>query len=352
MRLFFTSGFQIILNRMHCQMRVTICCLLLVVSMTTGNSLPKDANALNVGRVKEAEDMDKVETKRDLGPLFDFASVDDEYSNSITDESIPSCPEIFFMTDVDGDGCVTEAEYRHVNPNMTDEEVEIIFQTYDPDADGIYIEDICNLSDVTTGQLPEPIKVDCKAPAIKVCDQEFYLVVDKEVEAEDEEEETGDKFCQALEAHIECVQRKIRGCDLDSYLKNLTEMRSGLCPDMDPESSVETFTGIPSTGVRQVRSARHGHRSRLGNSLRDANVDASTLARSSHSCLRSRMHPCNTNFISSLREGNLDPCETLISYRRCARKSTRKCPDKTTAIRIKDGIKSITRAHRRAKLCQ
>lgn len=72
------------------------------------------------------------------------------------------------MTDFNEDGRVTEAEYRLANPNMTEMEVSIVFQRYDPDCDGnIYIENLCgdvvdeagiDIGMGVAGQLPDPME--------------------------------------------------------------------------------------------------------------------------------------------------------------------------------------------------
>ncbi|XP_041455185.1 uncharacterized protein LOC121407971 isoform X1 [Lytechinus variegatus] len=358
-------------SRMHCQTRITVFCFLYVFSITSSSSLPKSAHPrtnrkhmdLTVRSVKETDADTKSLTKIDSEALADFPSIDEEYSmNSIVDDGpIYTCEEIFQMTDLNEDGRVTEAEYRQANPNMTDLEMSFVFQRYDPDCDGnIYIENLCgNIVDGAgieiemgvAGQLPDPMEVNCRTLSMQICDKESFLVVWEQIEAEETADNT---LCRALQTHIECVSRENKYCGLDDYVADVKQtvasfIRSGICPNIHVNE--ETVSGIPSSGVRQVRSAKNGHRSRHSNSLRNTDVDPTTLLRSSHTCLRSTMEPCNTNFISSLRSGNVDPCETLVDYRRCARKSTRRCQDRTNAMRIRDGIKSITRAHRKAKLC-
>ncbi|XP_072024791.1 uncharacterized protein [Amphiura filiformis] len=105
-------------------------------------------------------------------------------------------------------------------------------------------------------------------------------------------------------------------------------------------SRTQSSEHLQSLHIRQVRST----------TTKKTQVQKSKN-RSRSNCSVSMIWPCNQAFITSLAQGDEDPCESLVRFRHCVHKNTRHCMD-TNVFKIREGLKYLSKEHRRAKLCR
>ncbi|XP_071786014.1 uncharacterized protein [Asterias amurensis] len=287
--------------------------------------------------------------------------VDEEYSASSSDyQSSADYPEIlllpmeaFTLNDQNGDGFITHIEYRKSNPNMPEMDSKTIFSNFDQDKDGRISR--TEFKSQVQHNTPKP-EEDCFTTLMKTCSTEFINAVKKWGSKQ------GDAMCHSLPVYKNCIQRERTTCSTESeggqsqssfddeVNSLITRFRKSLCQDahmprVRPSTSAVSTNIMPTSavsdavqaGIRQVRSGR-----------RQSKRYRSRLRR--QSCIVSTMRPCNNQFVSALQGEDEDPCHSLIKYRQCIHKSTRRCSDPNIHV-IQRAIKFLTKEHRRVKIC-
>ncbi|XP_022108724.1 uncharacterized protein LOC110988994 isoform X2 [Acanthaster planci] len=284
--------------------------------------------------------------------------VDEDYSSSSSDyqssaDYLPLLPaEVFALNDKNGNGFITQKEYRKANPGMTDIKSKLIFDNFDWDKDGRI-----SLSEFTSRVQhddPKP-QGNCIASIMRTCSSEFIDAVRKWGNKQ------GDVMCHCLPIYRDCIRSERATCTMVSQKDReeeevlneqvdglLRRFKRALCQDMSPRvrPSVTAFiSNTPASsrsvseprGVRQVRSIKREFKRFKSRSRRQ-------------NCIVSTMKPCNNVFIAALQAQGEDPCHSLVKYRHCVHKSTRRCSDPNLS-HIQRAVKFLAKQHRRVKIC-
>ncbi|XP_038070368.1 uncharacterized protein LOC119739471 [Patiria miniata] len=284
---------------------------------------------------------------------------DDDYSSSSFDyessaDYVPLLPmEVFALNDKNGNGFITPKEYRKANPGTTDIESKLIFDSFDRDKDGRI-----SLTEFTARvQHSEPdLQEDCLTTIMRTCSKEFIHAVQKWGDKQ------GDAMCHCLPVYRDCIRNEREACttvspkdrEEEEILNDqvdllLRRFKKALCQDMSTKvrpsaTALSTIMPASSTsmtmprGMRQVRSSR----TRVSRRYRPRSRR--------QSCIVSTMKPCNDVFIASLQAEEEDPCHSLVKYRQCVHRSTKRCNDPNLP-HIQRAIKFLAKQHRRVKIC-
>lgn len=293
--------------------------------------------------------------------LVSSVPADDDYSSSSSDyqSSVDDGPylpmKVFALNDRNNDGVITLKEYKKSNPDISDAEARTIFTSFDMDRNGRI--SLNEFAARVQHDAPER-KEDCLASIMKTCSAEFIDAVQRWGDKQ------GDPMCHCLPVYRDCIEYERVACstkspngdqDEEGILKSqvdalLRRFRKSLCQDafssrIRPSAVAVYSTNGPTAmtsdyiprGIRQVRSAR-----------RDSKRFKSRARR--QSCIVSTMRPCNNVFVAALQAQEEDPCNSLVKYRHCVHKSTRRCSDPNIP-HIQRAIKFLTKEHRRVKIC-